>query len=69
MENYKPLYSYRYFISSWVENIKHVTRNSIFFPKCEVRTSCRTSDNCHVPWIAHSATGSAIAGHCTCMVA
>ena len=66
MENYKSLDAYRYFISGWVQTIKHVTRNSIFIAKCEVRPSYRRSDNPHVPWVALSPTGSVIAGHCTC---
>ena len=47
--------------------MKHVTRNSIFIAKCEVKASYRTSDNPRVPWIALSGTGSVIAGQCTCM--
>ena len=62
MENYKSLDKCRYFISGWVQTMKHVARNSIFIAKCEVRPSYRTSDYPHVPWIALTATGSIIAG-------
>ena len=62
MENYKSLDACRYFISSWAQIIKHVTRKSIFIAKCEVRPSYRTSDNSHVPWITLSATASVVAG-------
>ena len=68
MENYKSLDAYKYFISGWVQTIKHITtRNNIFIAKCEVRPSYRISEDFHVPWIALSAAGSVVAGHCTCM--
>ena len=67
MESYKSLDAYKYFISGWVQAIKHIKRDSIFIAKCEMRPSYRLSDDKHVPWIALSATGSVIAVHCTCM--
>ena len=67
MENYKSLEAYKYFVSGWVQTLKHIWRNGIFIAKCEVRPSYRLSDDFHVPWIALSTTGSVVAGHCTCM--
>ena len=52
MENYKLLDACRYFMSGWIQTMKHVTQNSIFIAKCEVRPSYRTSDNPHVPWLS-----------------
>ena len=43
IDYYKSLDAYIYFISVCVQTIKHVTTNSVFIAKCEVRPSYRQS--------------------------
>ena len=68
MENYRALQAHKYFLSGWVQNVVHVILLSgKVLLMCDVRTSYRTSDKPHKPWIALSKSGYVIAGHCTCI--
>ncbi|XP_057310950.1 uncharacterized protein LOC130648858 [Hydractinia symbiolongicarpus] len=67
MENYKSLQAYQYFISGWVQTIKHIhfPGGVVFF--ADVRPSYRTTEEPYHPWVAVAKSGKVVAGHCTCM--
>lgn len=63
----KSLEAYNYFVSGWVQDIKHaaIGERSVFTAR--VRHSQRTTDPFLVPWLITEKSGSVICGHCTCM--
>ena len=56
-----------FFISGWVQVIKHINLPGVFLAKCCVRPSYRTTDEPHQPWLGLGKQGNVIAAHCTCM--
>lgn len=67
LKAYKSLQSYNYFISGFVQDIKHlkISDKSLFLAK--VKHSQRMNEASLMPWIITDKDGSIISGHCTCM--
>ena len=66
-KNFKSLDAYNYFISGWVQEIKHVKLPGVVVLKCGVRPSYHTTEEPHHSWVALKTNGSVIVGHCFCM--
>ena len=63
MENYKYLEAYKFFVSEWVQTIKHM----VIPTGSEVTPAHKTSNHLHHPWVAINKRGSIVIGHCNCM--
>lgn len=63
----KSLEAYNYFVSGWVQDIKHAAIGERCVLTARVRHAQRTTDPFLVPWLIAEKSGSVICGHCTCI--
>ena len=65
---WKSIDAYNYFISGHVREVKiWAPSNSLCILRAKVNPSQKSSDSCHLSWIAVKSNGQIITAHCTCM--
>ena len=65
MEKYKSLDAWRFYISGWVQEVKHIRINEVTLLSAEIRPSYKTAEKS--AWVLMKNNGSVVYGHCKCM--
>ncbi|XP_066924725.1 uncharacterized protein [Clytia hemisphaerica] len=67
MEKYKSLDAWKFYISGWVQEVKHMKINEVTLMTAEIRPSYKTSEKTRSAWVLMKNNGSVVYGHCKCM--